>query len=172
MSRTLLIAALAALALALMLGQGTRPPPHAPPDPAAAAAPMSFITVDLYLDTGAAPLAAWQVEFEATIPGGKVSLVGIEGGGGGDHAAYAKPAHYDPAALAGNRIILAAFSTAPAMDLPTGKSRIARLHLSTTGGDAEAQPAYTLTLRVAADTDGHAIKDAAASTAAAPGDDR
>jgi hypothetical protein len=155
-----LAAAILLLPCLLLLAQSPLPQP--------ASTSLRFATIDLFLDSGQSPLAAWQLEFTGKVDNGKVSLVGIEGG---EPQAYSKPAYYDPAALAGEngRVILAAFSTAKADTLPTGKSRIARLHVAIKGNE-NAQPQYTLTIRIAADADGHPIQNAAAT--AAQGDDR
>ena len=85
-----------------------------------------FRVLDVYVDSGASPLAAYQFEFNATQKNiGELTLVGIEGG---DSAAFKEPPHYDPRALAtpaAPRVIVAAFNTGK--DLPTGKTRVARL---------------------------------------------
>jgi len=74
-------------------------------------------------------------------------IVGVEGGA---HEAYKTPPYYDPAALHNEgRIILAAFTTGD--DAPTGKTRVARLHLQIEG---EQTPEFDVQLIVAADTDG------------------
>ena len=101
-------------ALALMLATGAIPASRAPRP--------AFRAYELYVDAGGVPLAAWQVEVLDV--GDRRSIVGVEGG---DHAAYAAPPFYDPAALRGGRIILAAFSTAD--DLPTRETRVARVHM-------------------------------------------
>jgi hypothetical protein len=118
------------------------------------------------------------VEFVAKAAGGgKVTLVGIEGG---EHAVFAKPAYYDPAALApdgGGRVILAAYSTGK--DLPTGRTRVARLHVMVEGaggGEGAGGAEYSVKLKVAADGEGRAIDGASATaaeaTAASNGGDR
>ena len=106
-----------------------------------------FTAVDIYADTGGEPLAAYQFELRAT--SGEAKIVGIEGG---EHPAYKEPPYYDPAALMNNRVILAAFNTGK--DLPTGKSRIARVHLQLSG---DAQPQYELKLMAAGSPDGQRI---------------
>ena len=78
------------------------------------------------IDPAGKPLAAYQIEFVADAS--HVKLVGIEGG---DHAAFAQPPYYDPAALSRNRVIVAAFTTGK--DLPTKSFRAARLHLEILG---------------------------------------
>lgn len=89
---------------------------------------VRFASVDLLIDSGAEPLAAWQLEWSD--PSGRASLVGIEGG---EHPAYVEPARYDPRALAGGRVVLAAFSLSH--ELPSGRTRVARLHLEIRGAD-------------------------------------
>ena len=82
----------------------------------------TFAAFDVFVDSGAQALAAWQ--FEWLVPGGGARIVGVEGG---EHAAFAQAPYYDPAALQGGRILVAAFSTAA--ELPHGRTRVARLHL-------------------------------------------
>jgi len=108
---------------------------------------FSFEAVEVYLDTGDRPLAAFQ--FELTDPTGSARIVGVEGGA---HPAFAEPPYYDPAALEGGRIIIAAFSTDP--NLPTGRTRIATLHMLTEAGRS---PEYKIKVEVAADTEGREL---------------
>jgi hypothetical protein len=116
--------------------------------PDANRATSRFTHVDLYLDPKGQPLAAWQLEFAAEV--GKVSLVGVEAG---EHPAYsAKPPYYDPAALAGNRIILADFTLDP--NPPNQKTRIARLMLEIRG---DTSPQYATKLITAATAEGKRI---------------
>jgi hypothetical protein len=112
-------------------------------------APASrFTYVDLMIDPKGQPLAAWQLEFTAEV--GQISLVGVEAG---EAPAYAKrPPYYDPAALAGNRIILGDYSLDP--NLPKAKTRIARLMLEIRG---DAKPQYVTKLMAAANADGKTI---------------
>jgi hypothetical protein len=114
--------------------------------PFAQADEVRFRAVDICIDSGDTPLAAWQVEVKAI--SGDADVVGIEGG---EHPAFREPAHFDPRALQGGRIVLAAFSTSG--DLPTGGGRIASLHVQETGPAAE----YELKLIVAAGGDGSKI---------------
>ena len=108
---------------------------------------VRFEAVDVAVDSGRTPLAAYQFEF--TAPADRVTLVGVEGG---ESAAFAAAPYYDPAALMHDRVIVAAFSTG--RDLPTGRTRVARLHLMITG---EGEPDYGLKLQAAAGPDGHEI---------------
>ncbi len=107
-----------------------------------------FGWVDIHLDAGAGTeLGAWQIELvDAT---GRSTIVGIEGG---EHPAFAEPPHYDPRAMAdSDRVVLAAFSTADV--LPTGRTRVARIHVRTTG-----KADWKLTLIAAADAAGTPIE--------------
>jgi hypothetical protein len=105
--------------------------------------------VAVFVECGDAPLAAYQLDLRATT--GNVRIVGIEGG---EHAAFADPPYYDPAAIQGDRVIIGAFSTAPADTLPTGRTRIATVHVQVSG---DRQPEYKAELSVAATVDGGAI---------------
>jgi hypothetical protein len=136
---------LAMVVLAVLLATPGRAadPVAAPP------AAVRFSHLDVYLDVGEKPLAAYQ--FELTPTGGDVLLTGLEGG---EHAAFRDAPYYDPAALhqARSRVIVAAFNTGG--DLPRGKTRVARLHLQVTG---PAEPAWATKLQVAASSDGKPI---------------
>ncbi|MBI2931491.1 MAG: hypothetical protein HYY16_07550 [Planctomycetes bacterium] len=96
-----------------------------------------FAVVDVFVDSGDAPLAAWQVEVTAN-----ARIVGMEG----------EPVPtYDPAALQGGRIVLAAFSTAEKP--PKGRVRVARLHMMEAG-----LPDYAVKLVAAAAPGGRRIE--------------
>lgn len=110
-------------------------------------AAVRFAAVDVYVDSGEKPLAAYQ--FELTAKTGSFKIVGVEGG---QHAAFAPPPYYDPAALSRDRIIIAAFNTAA--DLPTGKTRVARIHVRITGNE---DPEYVVKLTVAAAANGERL---------------
>ena len=105
---------------------------------------VRFAPVHIYLDSAGSPLAAYQFELKATA--GTIKIVGVEGG---EHSAFGEAPYYDPAALAQDRIIIAAFNTG--RDLPTGRTRIATIHLQITG---DTEPEYELELTIAADPDG------------------
>lgn len=119
---------------------------------------VRFRAVDVFVDSGATPLAAYQLEFAAT--NGNARIVGIEGG---EHPAFAQPPFYDPKAMQHERIIIAAFSTEPADKLPRGKTRVATIHVQTSGS-AELKP--EISLRAAAGVEGKRI------TAVANSDER
>ncbi len=116
-------------------------------DEPAAEPGVRFAPLHIYLDSGNRSLAAFQFELKATA--GQIEIVGVEGG---EHKAFSEPPYYDPAALAQDRIIIAAFNTG--QNLPTGRTRIATIHLQITG---DAEPTYELTLTVAGDEDGNEI---------------
>jgi hypothetical protein len=108
---------------------------------------VRFAPVHIYLDSAREPLAAYQFELKAVT--GQTKIVGVEGGA---HAAFNEAPYYDPQALANDRIIIAAFSTSDT--LPTGRTRIATIHLQITG---ETEPEYELKLIVAANAEGSEI---------------
>ena len=106
-----------------------------------------FAPLHIYLDSGNKSLAAYQFELKAAA--GQIKIVGVEGG---QHAAFKDAPYYDPAALANDRIIIAAFNTGS--ELPKGRTRIATIHLQIIG---DAEPDYELKLVVAADADAKEI---------------
>jgi len=108
---------------------------------------VRFAPLHIYLDSGNSSLAAYQFELKATAR--QIKIVGVEGG---EHEAFKEAPYYDPAALAKDRIIIAAFNTGS--DLPKGRTRIATIHLQIAGA---AEPEYELKLAVAADADGKEI---------------
>jgi hypothetical protein len=142
-----------ALLLALMLTASATISRGADPEtrPAAETKP-AFAFVDVFVDPHGKPLAAYQFELSATAA--DVKLVGIEGG---EHAAFAKPPFYDPKALLNERIVIAALSTAA--DLPSGKTRVARLMVRVGDG----KPKYDVTLQVAASSDAKPMAEATVS---------
>ena len=105
---------------------------------------VRFTYVDLHLDPAGRALAAWQLEL--VDPQGRARIVGIEGGA---HPAFAEPAAYDPQALHGGRVILAAFSLED--ELPAAPTRVARVHLEVQGSSPLALRAE---LHTAAGPDG------------------
>jgi hypothetical protein len=108
-----------------------------------------FGAVDIYVDSGSTPLAAYQLECAAT--NGVAKIVGVEGG---EPTAFRQPPFYDPKAMQHERVILASFSTAPAADLPVGKARVATIHYQTTNTH---QPQFTLKLQAVGDAQGNRI---------------
>ena len=108
---------------------------------------VRFEAIDVFMDSGNVPLAAYQFELKSDTPG--VEIVGIEGG---EHAAFHEPPYYDVRAMQSNRVILAAFSTAD--ELPSGRSRVARIQVQLTGPGMKA---YRTLLKVSASKDGEKI---------------
>ena len=108
---------------------------------------VRFATLPIYIDSGNQHLAAYQFELKAV--SGQIKIVGVEGG---EHPAFADAPYYDPAALANDRIIIAAFNTG--QNLPTGRTRIAIIHLQIIG---DVEPKYQLELNVAGDENGREI---------------
>ncbi len=106
-----------------------------------------FAAVNIYIDSGDRTLAAYQ--FELVASSGDIKIVGVEGG---EHPAFQSPPYYDPSALQSGRIIIAAFDTGG--DLPTGKTRIARVHVWITG---DVTPEYDAALIVAGAAEGEEI---------------
>ena len=104
---------------------------------------VRFIALDVHVNSKDRPLAAYQ--FELTAPAERFAIVGVEGG---SHAAFAPPPYYDPAALSRNRIIIAAFNTGK--DLPTGRTRVARIHARLVG-DQDLIPRIKLIVAASAD---------------------
>jgi len=124
---------LAAASVAVRHGARAQDAATDAPQPARATR-SPFRVLDVYVDSGASPLAAYQFEFETTQKNaGEMKLVGIEGG---EAAAFREPPHYDPRALAQPvpRVIVAAFNAGK--DLPTGKTRVARLMVRVAPGAA------------------------------------
>ncbi len=113
------------------------------------AAEVHFHAINIYIDSSSSPLAAYQVEFSVTnVP---AKIVGIEGG---SPKAFREPPFYDPKAMQGERVIIAAFSTEAPEHLPSGKTRVATIHIETAG---ETRPEFELKLQAAADPAGKRI---------------
>jgi hypothetical protein len=108
---------------------------------------IRFAPLQIYLDSGDRALAAYQFELKAAK--GQIKIVGVEGG---EHQAFREAPYYDPAALAKDRIIFAAFSTQ--QDLPKSRTRIATVHLQIIG---DTEPEYEIRLIVSADANGRNI---------------
>ena len=106
-----------------------------------------FEAIDVFVDSGNQRLAAWQLEVKSTA--NDVQIVGIEGG---EHPAFAEPPYYDKRAMNNNRVIIAAFSTGD--NLPSGRSRVARIHVQVRGSGART---WLSELTTSATTDGTRI---------------
>jgi hypothetical protein len=117
---------------------------------------VRFAAVDLVLTLPAeAELGSYQIEL-APLPdqAARVRVVGIEGG---EHAAFKSPPFYDPTAIGHERVIIAAYSTDA--DLPSGTTRIARVHYEITGRGELPELTQLLMTRdsVTTDRDGDAL---------------
>lgn len=132
-------------------------PAQAPADAALQRTGTTFVAVDVFVDAGTNALAAWQAELRFA----DSKLVGIEGGA---VQAFAEPPRYDPAALQGGRVVLAALAAGGAeggpeggadAGLPSGRVRVARLHLL---APAKGPGEPTVDGVVAADADGERIE--------------
>ncbi|SRR5258706_9353700 len=110
---------------------------------------IRFRALDLFVDSGSSPLAAYQLECFAT--NGVVSITGIEGG---EHPAFSPAPYYDPKAMQHERVIIAAFNTGAPDRLPAGKSRVATVHVAISG---PGEPKFTVRLVTTAKSDGTII---------------
>jgi hypothetical protein len=110
---------------------------------------VRFQAVDIYVDSVDQPLAAYQIELAADTEA--VKIVGVEGG---EHPAYQEAPYYDPRAIQREQVVIAAFNTASADNLPTGRTRIATVHLQI-GGDAD--PGFIVRLKTAATLEGERV---------------
>ena len=108
---------------------------------------VRFRPLDIELAVAEAPVGAYQVELLVT--DGDAQIVGVEGG---TLPGFEEAPYYDPAALAGGRIVLAAFSTAETLPAD-GTHRVATVHLRETG----SATTYELKLIVAADAAGEPV---------------
>ena len=108
-----------------------------------------FCAVAIFVDSGSTPLAAYQVQFAVT--NGTAKVIGIEGG---DAPVFRQPPFYDPKAIQNEVAIIASFSTAASAELPTGKTRVATVHLRTTSTEPLQ---FELKLQTAADAQGNKI---------------
>ena len=108
-----------------------------------------FVPLAIHLDTPAA-VAAWQ--FELKDRNGAMKVVGVENGG---HPAFPRAPYYDREAVArgdAERIVLADYSLVEGSMLPSGRVRLATLHLM-----LEGEPNFELRLITAATPDGNII---------------
>lgn len=112
---------------------------------------VRFAAVDVYLDSPA-PVAAWQFELQDN--NGLMTVVGVENGAS---SAYPRAPYYDRDAVqagTADRIIVADFSLAERAALPSGRIRIATIHVMLTGSGA---PDFVLRLVTANNFDGQVI---------------
>ncbi len=87
---------------------------------------LRFVALDIYLQSDE-PIAAWQ--FDLADRQGMFRIVGIENG---DSAAYQRAPYYDREAVnlgQSDRIVVANYSLEEPGDLPSGRFRLATVHL-------------------------------------------
>ena len=102
--------------------------------PLAAAQDIGFATVDVFLESDE-PVAAWQ--FELNGRDGVMKVVGVEQG---DSDAFTRVPYYDREAVRlgeADRIIVADYTLAEVDDLPSGRFRIATIHVMLSGSKAD-----------------------------------
>jgi len=112
---------------------------------ASAERPRVFGTIVLTIDAAGEELAGWQLR--ADFGKSDARIVGIEGG---EHAAFASAPHYDPRALNGGEIILAALSSHE--ELPTGPTVVAVIHVE---HDRSGLPPLEVSELIAVGSDGN-----------------
>lgn len=96
------------------------------------AGPETFGALEVWIDTGSERLGAWQLELTSPADGLRYSAVE-----GGEPGAFGEAPAYDPAALRGGRLILAAYAgPEEAGEPPAGRVRVARLHYLVADADA------------------------------------
>jgi len=127
-----------------------------PAQPIRSPSRSSFRVVDIFVDAKGKSLAAYQLEWKVASHNAKI--VGIEGG---DHAAFKQPPQYDPRAIQGERVIVAAFNIANENALPRRRTRLATIHLEAPAG---ANCKFELEKFEAADAQGRRISVNAWST--------
>ena len=130
--------------------------------PSALAQDVRFAAVDIFLDSPE-PVAAWQFELADRL--NTLKVVGVEQG---ESAAFDRVPYYDREAVdrgQADRIIVADYSLADVNDLPSGRSRIATIHLMLSG-DTDAD--LNLQLVTATTYDGE-VMDARISLAVRTG---
>ena len=114
-----------------------------------------FVPLDIYLDSPS-PVAAWQFELEDRNAAMKV--VGVENG---DSDAFQRAPYYDREAVErdqADRIVVADYSLADESELPSGRVRVATVHLMLDGAAD-----FQLELVTANTADGRRIVDATVS---------
>ena len=101
---------------------------------AALAQDVTFATVDVFLDSEN-PVAAWQ--FELDDRNGVMQVVGVEQG---EASAFTRVPYYDLDAVQrgdADRIIVADYTLADVNQLPSGRFRLATIHVMLRGDDAD-----------------------------------
>lgn len=107
-----------------------------------------FVALDVYIDAPD-PIAAWQ--FELSAENSSMSVVGVENG---DSDTFHDAPYYDREAVQSgraDRIVIADYSVADV--LPSGRIRIATVHVMLDGGE----PEFNLRLITATTRDGNRL---------------
>lgn len=119
--------------------------------PVHAADSIEFRSVDIFLDSNE-PVAAWQ--FRLSDKNSMMKIVGVENG---ESEVFPDAPYYDRDAVAegsADRIIVADYSLADEHQLPTGRVRIATLHIMLSG---PGKPEFDLQLVTATTWNGDVI---------------
>lgn len=114
-----------------------------------------FVPVEVFLDSPE-PVAAWQ--FELKDRNASMTVVGVENGGSD---AFQRAPYYDREAVTrgeADRIVVADYSLAEESKLPTGRVRVATVHLM-----LEGEADFELDLVTANSADGRRIEAATVS---------
>ena len=90
----------------------------------ASSSAAEFAVFDVYVDTGGEPMAAYQLKISDEHAA--VKIISVEGG---DHASFREAPRFDPKAIQRDVIKIAAFSLDAMNKLPSGRVRIASLHV-------------------------------------------
>lgn len=112
--------------------------------------PRVFSVLRLEIDPSGAELSGWQLR--ADFGKSDARIVGIEGGAS---PAFTAPPYYDPRALNGGEIVLAAL--ARGQELPTGRTTVAVLHVE---HDPSGLPPLEVSELIAVGADGDEIEAA------------
>lgn len=121
-------------------------------------AAIRFRPVDIFLDSGDARLAAYQVEVR--YDKSQIKIVGVEGASAGEAEGFNPPPYYDRRGMDAGRIVIAAFVIDDAQ-APSGRTRVATLHLRVEGerdGAGEGAPDMSIRLVTAARPGGERIE--------------
>ena len=121
---------------------------------------IRFRPVDVFLDSGDARLAAYQVEVR--YDRSQIKIVGVEGADAEEAEGFNPPPYFDRKGMDAGRIVIAAFVTDDLL-APAGRTRVATLHLRVEGesdapGDGADVPGMSVRLVTAARPGGERIE--------------
>jgi len=107
---------------------------------------IRFRPVDIFLDSGDARLAAYQVEVR--YDRSQIKIVGVEGADTEEAEGFNPPPYFDRKGMDAGRIVIAAFVTDDLL-APAGRTRVATLHLRVEGeSDAPGDGAPGMSVRL------------------------